>query len=355
MNYELLNLLKCPLTKSNLKFELISEFKKLYDAGEVNEIYEGLLFSEAGFVFPIIKGIPRMLIESIYDYSDFLKKYLEDYNYIKNKLEKNYPGLLNYCFQKNKRTKKSFEFEWSFLKAEKRDQIWHDDQSKLSTIFINEVGESYSYFNNKSIIDIGSGHGLMTTKIAELSNLCVGVELSNAVENAYLRNRCKKAWYIQGDLQFLPFNDNHFDVIYSSGVIHHTNNTELSLSFIEGVLKNSGKICLWLYHPQKSLIHNFTLEIRRVTSKLPLKIAFAFIAAFIFPFTFLYKKIKNRNAPNFREEIVDLLDSFTPEFRFEIPHDLAIVWLQRRCYKNIKVTTSNEFGFSISADKNFLK
>jgi ubiquinone/menaquinone biosynthesis C-methylase UbiE/uncharacterized protein YbaR (Trm112 family) len=351
MQYESLGLLKCPLAKTELRFQLISEIKKKYSKDEVTEIYEGILFSETGFVFPIIEGIPRLLLEAIYDYSGFLRLHLNNYDAIKNKLEANFPGLLNYCLKKNSRTKKSFELEWSFLNKEKKDRVWHYDSTNLISVFLNEVEEEKNYFENKTVIDIGSGHGLMTSQIASISRLCVGIELSKAVEDAYLKNTCRNALYIQGDLQFLPFSNNNFDVLYSSGVIHHTNNTELSLSLIETVLKKEGKICLWLYHPQKKSGHKLFLLIRKIISKLPLRLAFVLIMIFIFPLTFLIKRFKRKNIPNYREEIIDLLDGFTPEFRFEVPHDVAFFWLQRRNYSDIKLTTSNQFGLSISAKK----
>ena len=126
MQYELLSYLKCPITKTELRFELISEFEKSYSGNTITEINEGLLFSETGFVFPIINGIPRMLLESIYDYADFLKMHLPGYEKLKDGLEANNKGVLSYCVTKNKKTKASFEFEWSFLNADKKDKVWHE-------------------------------------------------------------------------------------------------------------------------------------------------------------------------------------------------------------------------------------
>lgn len=351
MQYELLDYLRCPLTKTTLKFKLISEIKKSYTGSDIDEINEGLLFSESGFVFPIIKGIPRMLIESMYDYEHFIRKNLLNYNEYKEKVEKEFSGLLDYCKQKNKKTKISFDLEWHFLNKEKNDKIWHDNLSDLPKVFMLETGEDITYFKGKSVLDIGSGHGLMTSTIARFSKHAIGVEMTNAVENAFKINKNKNAFYVQGDLQFLPFNELTFDVLYSSGVIHHTNNTELSLSLIEPVLKHGGKICLWLYHPQKNTIHGLSLSLRKITRRLPARIALIFLIIFIFPFSYLIKKIKNKNPPNYREEIIDLLDGFTPQFRFETPHDLAKVWLLRRKYSDIKITTSNQYGFSIAAEK----
>lgn len=351
MQYEFLKILKCPVSKTKLRFQLISEFIKAYDEEEITEIKEGFLFSETGLVFPIIDGIPRLLVESMYDYSDFFSKHLKERSEILNALESKYINIINHCIKKNKKTKASFAFEWSFLKPEKNDKLWHDDASQLTNVFLKETGERKEYFSDKIVADIGSGHGIMTSKIAAISKLCIGAEISKAVELAYVRNKNSNAWYAQADLQFLPFEESSFDLLYSSGVIHHTNDTEKSLSLIEKIIKEGGKICLWLYHPQKNILHRLMMLLRRFTRRLPIKVAFVFLLIFVFPFTFLIKKIKNRNAPNFREEMIDLLDGFTPEFRFEIPHDEAKQWLEKRNYKDVTVTTTSQYGFSITGVK----
>lgn len=351
MQHELLEYLRCPVSKTELTLEIIEEAEKIYKNSAIKEIYTGLLFSKAGFVFPIINGVPRMLVESIYDYSDFLKAHVSNYQNIRTDLESNYGELLKDCLKRNRKTKASFEFEWSFLNAEKRDKIWHESISNLKSVFLTEVAKEENYFSNKKIIDIGCGHGMMTTKIAGISALAIGVELSQAIEAAYQVNEAANAWYVQADLQYLPFANEVFDVLYSSGVIHHTNNTQRSLFLVEPVLKAGGRICLWLYHPQNSKLHKVFLFLRHFTKRMPLKLAFVFLSIFVFPITFLVKKIKNRNAPNYREEMIDLLDGFTPEFRFEISHDVATAWLHSKNYKNISIPTENQFGFSISGDK----
>lgn len=351
MQYELLQFLRCPVSKTELKFELISEFRREYRGTAIPEIKEGILFSEAGFVFPIIDGIPRMLIESFSDYSSFLEHHLPDFKKIREHIESKHSGLINYCTSKNKKTKESFELEWSFLNASSNDRLWHRNTSETLNIIESETGKTAEFFHGRKVIDAGCGHGIMTSAMGEVSELSVGIEISKAVENAYKNNYCPKAWYIQGDLQFLPFADATFDLLYCGGVLHHTNNTELSFSLIEPVIKEGGRICLWLYHPQKNFVHNVLLLLRHITKRLPLKVAFVFLHIFIFPFSFIIKKIKRPNPPNYREEIIDLLDQFTPEFRFEIPHDLAATWLHRRKYINVKITTIDNFGFSIVGDK----
>jgi ubiquinone/menaquinone biosynthesis C-methylase UbiE/uncharacterized protein YbaR (Trm112 family) len=351
MQQTLLQLLRCPVTKQKLQCRTISVFKKKYGAVEVEEIKDAVLASDAGFIFPVINGIPRMLVEAIYDYASFLQEHVKDYSLIKEKLEKKYADLLNTCKKKNSKTKASFEFEWNFLKSDQKDKLWHEDLSDLTQRFLLETAEQPAFFTGKAILDAGCGHGIMTTKIGGMSAYAVGIELSKAVEQAYLRNQNQNSYYLQGDLQFLPFEKETFDVLYSSGVLHHTNNTKQSLLLTETVLKKNGKICLWLYHPQTSKIHNLLLQLRKVTSKLPVKLAFVFLAVFVFPFSFLIKKIKNKRSVNYREEMIDLLDGFTPEFRFEIKHETAIQWLTELNYHQIQITTTDQFGFSVAGVK----
>ncbi len=351
MQYDFLEILKCPITKTKLRFQLISEFEKQYETGSLIEVKDGLLYSETGFVFPVIDGIPRLLVESVYDYAEFLKTNIADYEGMLKQIEQQYGKVLGYCKKKNKKTKASFAFEWSFLKPEKSDKLWHDESSSLIDVFLKETGEEATYFTGKIIADIGCGHGLMTSKSASIAKHSIGAEISKAVEMAYQRNKNKNAWYVQADLQYLPFDDSIFDLLYSSGVIHHTNDTEKSFLLIERIIRQGGKICLWLYHPQKSKLHKLMMWLRKFTSQLPLKIAFVFLLLFVFPFSFLIKKIKNKNAPNFREEMIDLLDGFTPEFRFEIPHEIAKNWLRQSGYDAIEITTSGQYGYAIIGKK----
>jgi ubiquinone/menaquinone biosynthesis C-methylase UbiE/uncharacterized protein YbaR (Trm112 family) len=352
MQYELLKYLRCPVSKRPLKFELIEEFTRNYNEKSNAEVRTGILFSDLGFVFPIIEGIPRMLLESIYDYSDFLRQNIPDFDKVKRHLEKNYRFLLKDCLKKNYKTKKSFEFEWGFLNIDKRDKIWGNDIAELHSVLEKETGVKIEDFNNKIILDVGCGHGVMTTTIGANATLAIGVELSLSVVMAYNNNKCINAVFIQADLQYLPFADSVFDLLYCSGVIHHTRDTELSFLLIESVIKKEGKICLWLYHPQKDLLHNLFLILRGITKRIPLRFCFLLICFFIFPFSFILKKIKRKSSHNYREEIILLLDQFTPEYRFEIQHEIACIWLSRKMYSDIAITTQDKFGFSIVGIKN---
>ncbi|MFY7840288.1 MAG: methyltransferase domain-containing protein [Lacibacter sp.] len=351
MQQELLNLLRCPFAKSKLSIKVIATGTKAFGNELKTVITEAILFSDAGFVFPVINGIPRMLLEAIDDYAGFLQQHLHDYALRRKNLEATHAGVLAYCKSKNQQTKKSFFVEWSFLQPTQKDKLWHEDIDALQNRFLLEAGCKKEELAQKLAIDIGSGHGITTNKIAGTTGFAVGIELSRAVEEAYNRNSNCNAHYLQGDLQFIPFENHSFDFLYSSGVLHHTNNTRNSLGIVEQLVKPYGRICIWLYHPQNNRIHAAMLALRKITTRLPFWITFVLLQLFVFPLSFVIKRMKRKVKPNYREEMIDLLDMFTPKYRFETDHQTAEAWLGELNYHSINITTTDQFGFSITGIK----
>lgn len=50
--------------------------------------------------------------------------------------------------------------------------------------------------------------------------------------------------------------------------------------------------------------------------------------------------------------MIDILDLFSPEFRWEHAHDEAAAWFSKRNYNRVQVTTNELFGFNIIGYKN---
>jgi SAM-dependent methyltransferase/uncharacterized protein YbaR (Trm112 family) len=348
---EHLSLIVCPVCSDKPTLKVIATLEKVYEGVSSGEIMEGILFSACGFLFPIVDGVPRLHVEAMFDFQDFLSGNLADFGQRKEQVLTQHKKLIEYCIKKNTRSKASFAMEWSFLKPEKNDKLWADELSALPSVFLAESGFDGKTARRLEVLDAGCGHGLTTNVIAHLCSAVVGMELSRAVDAAYNRNRCRNAFFLQGDVQFPPFANNVFDLVYSSGVIHHTNNMPATLKTLLDKTRHRGRICLWLYHPQDKPLHHLSLYIRKFFSKLPLKVAAVMICVFIFPVSFLLKKLKGHKHLNYREEMINLFDSFTPEFREEIPQESAIQLLTENGCENVQITTTSQFGFSITGDR----
>ena len=196
------------------------------------------------------------------------------------------------------------------------------------------------------IYDAGCGNGQLNQYIARCGSVVIGMDLSKSVERANANNKEGNAFFLQADVQFPPLKFEKFDIVHSSGVLICTNNTERSFACIEPCVKKDGVLSVWLYHPRKNLIHNLFNFTRRFTSMLPLKFQYHLYRFTIFPLSYIVKRLKG-NRQNTREMMISIMDWFSPEFRWEHTHEEAAGWFYKRDYKNVKVTTTDTFGFNI--------
>jgi ubiquinone/menaquinone biosynthesis C-methylase UbiE len=103
----------------------------------------------------------------------------------------------------------------------------------------------------KRVLEIGPGAGGHSALFARH-----GAEVS-AVDITRARARATAAKFrllgtddcvaMQGDAESLPFDDGIFDIVYSNGVLHHTDSTEKAMEEVFRVLKPGGRAVVMLY------------------------------------------------------------------------------------------------------------
>lgn len=344
MNQQLLQILRCPVTHEPLELQVIQHGKKVYNGIEQEIILEGILRS-TDFIYPIINGIPRLIVEASIDYKDFLQKNVIDFHAIEQNIDTKYKGLLDFVLKKNKRTKKSFSQEWGLFNYEE-DKVWDADTAGMLNRFLMENDETKESLRGKIILDAGCGNGLLNQSIAACGATVIGMDFSESIVRAFEQNKEQNAWFIQADVQFPPIQFSLCDIVHSSGVLICTTNSELTFSCLEPCIKQGGKMSVWLYHPVKGFIHNTFNFLREYTSKLPIKFQYYLYSCTLLPISYLVKRAKG-NKQNKREMMIDILDWFSPEFRWEHTHDEAAAWYAKRNYDKVKVTTNELFGFNI--------
>lgn len=344
-----LSFLVCPVTRSALRLHKISVKTKMFSSGEKEIISEGILFADKDWFYPVIDGVPRLLIESFLDHEEFLKANLSDHENRKQYLLKNYSEIIQQAVKKNSRTKKSFEMEWGLFNYDE-DKTWELQGEDLLARFLKETDETKESLRDKLIFDAGCGNGQLNQYIARCGAVVVGMDLSRSVERAFLNNKEENAFFLQGDVQFPPLQFEKFDIVHSSGVLICTNNSELTFSRIEPCVKKNGKLSVWLYHPRKNFVHNSFNLLRNYTSKLPIKFQYYLYLFTLLPASYVVKKIKG-NKQNAREMMIAIMDWFSPEFRWEHTPEEASTWFTKRNLGDVKVTTTDTFGFNIIGKK----
>jgi len=114
----------------------------------------------------------------------------------------------------------------------------------------------------KVIIDAGCGAGhsallLFGSRLKDHDYL--GIDISNAVDVARQRfeERGIVADFMQANLLDAPIADSSADLIFSEGVLHHTDDPEQALRFLAGKLRPGGRFLFYVYR-KKAVIREFT-------------------------------------------------------------------------------------------------
>ena len=163
---------------------------------------------EGRHVFPVVRGIPRLVPEASLDAGQA-------------------------------RTAAAFGYSWSHYPKQNpyTEEQWRDWVVPLTE----------SDFAGKLVLDAGCGLAGFAEYAAEWGAArVVGVDLSEAVDAA--RERVgDRIDLVQGDLFALPFADGSFDLAYSIGVLHHLPDPERGFRAVAATVKPGGRVFAWVY------------------------------------------------------------------------------------------------------------
>lgn len=114
----------------------------------------------------------------------------------------------------------------------------------------------------KIILDAGCGSGysgLIFFHDHLKAHDYLGVDISAAVEIA--RERFKECGcsgdFLRCDIMDLPLPNDSVDMIFSEGVLHHTDSVEKSIIYLSTKLKNKGRFLFYVYN-KKAVVREFT-------------------------------------------------------------------------------------------------
>lgn len=160
-------------------------------------------------------------------------------------------------------TEETFGFKWK-----KRDTFETGLPKQMRRWLTEKYGDIVneewfmSYGNKAVVIDAGCGAALSALALfgEALGRIrYVGVDVSTAVDVAKERfsEHGANAVFIQSDLNALPIPKKAADVIFSEGVLHHTDDTKKALASLLPYLKDGGRIVFYVYR-EKGPIREFT-------------------------------------------------------------------------------------------------
>ena len=118
------------------------------------------------------------------------------------------------------------------------------------------------------IVEVGCGTGQMSLFLARDERLVIGADLTRAslglAANAARRFGIEGVSFVETDLTRPALRDGAFDVVYCSGVLHHTPDPRASFARIARLARPGGMIVLGLYNN----IARLPLRMRRVVARI---------------------------------------------------------------------------------------
>ena len=135
--------------------------------------------------------------------------------------------------------------------------LWHhldDEQFEQSVaLFARRFkanGFDLSWLEGKKCLDVGCGGGRYTIAMGRLgAGQMTGCDISDdGLADARLRaNGMSKVSFEKASVLNLPFEEENFDFICCSGVLHHTTDADKGLDELTRVLRPGGRLYLLLY------------------------------------------------------------------------------------------------------------
>lgn len=173
---------------------------------------------------------------------------------------KSYSGLT----VTQKQTQDTFGFKWkkedtfNSTSSLARMKDWLLDRYGFPEEWIEKLGRPQPL-----VLDAGCGAGMSGFEywgsVSDKITYC-GVDISEAVDVAKKRaadKGFKDAIFLQENIANLPFKSELFDIIFSEGVLHHTDDTEKTFNHLCHFLKPTGLFMFYVYR-KKGPIREFT-------------------------------------------------------------------------------------------------
>jgi SAM-dependent methyltransferase len=299
MKRTVLRFLVCPTCKADLELKVTEE--------RGAEIVTGSLSCrQCRIDYPILRGVPRLVASG--DYAS------------------------------------SFGYQWNRFRKVQLDSLNGTRESEAT--LDRTTGWTSKDYAGRLVLDAGVGAGRFAEVVAKHGGEIVGIDLTNAVDAAYLTiGEHENVHIIQADILAMPFRPETFDLAYSVGVLHHTSDTRAAFDRVAAVVKKGGGFAVYLY-PGYGLEKHFSDAIRKVTTRLPLKMMFGMSAVAV-PLYYVYRipilgKLLQivgpiSMHPDWRWRWLDTFDWYTPRYQGKYLYPEVLRWYRENSFNDVVV------------------
>jgi SAM-dependent methyltransferase len=225
---------------------------------------------------------------------------------------------------------------------------------------------TFQDFQNKEVLECGCGCGQHTSFIAPYAKSVTAVDL-NTIDIAAKRNMAfNNVEFVEADITSMDLG-RKFDIVFSIGVIHHTDNPNKTVENLKKHLKPGGKLIIWVYSKEGNLlIRSFIEPIRKnflknldrdkilaISRILTVLLYSVVYSLYLLPLDFLpyYKYFENFRKLSFDRNCLNVFDKLNAPQVFFINRNQALKWFDRFEFKNVHISRYCNVSWRCSGEK----
>ena len=195
-----------------------------------DEVREGVLRCGCGRVFPITRGIPRILENAWELFPEFAAAHAARLGTIPRPTAAAHTPVSEAI----DRTRDSFGYQWTTF-----SEMVIDFRENF-LLYVAPL--QASFFSHKLGLDLGCGFGRHIYNAATFGAEMVGVDISEAIESTRVNTEgLPNVHLVQADVYHLPFKPGVFDFAYSIGVLHHLPDPERGFQCLVPLVKPAAR------------------------------------------------------------------------------------------------------------------
>jgi SAM-dependent methyltransferase len=306
-------------------------------------------------LYPIIAGVPRVIRNAAEEYKAFFDHHrVAIAGLSKHEDMVGQPGKLDPSTFDH-RSNESFSLQWE--KYQYHDKTWFkDDQDLRRREFLYNMDLRAEQLQGALLLDAGCGNGRLTAAVAGYGAEVVGMDLSRSVARAeehrleQAGSRAAFLHFVQGNIMEPPLVERAFDHIHTSGVLHHTPDTERAFRSFLTLGRPGGQVYVQLYRRREAWVRIPNAILRFFTCRMPVRFLYCLCYAMVPLHTalvLLVARCRGEKSPireaSMRERAVSMFDHFSPRYQYRYTPEQMRRMFEAAGLVNIKdVTLANE-------------